>query len=680
MTPPQAKKIKKELKIHEDTRIDNYYWMNNRENPEVISYLKAENEYTDAVLKHTEPFQKELYKEIVGRIKKTDESVPYKDNGYFYYSRTEGDAEYPLICRKKDNLKADEEILLNIPEIAKDYKFYQIGGSSISTNNNILAYSVDTVSRRLYTIYFKNIETGEIYSDIIPNTSGDITWANDNKTIFYTVKDKTTLLPFQVYKHILGTDISKDKLIYEEKDNTFYTFCYKTKSKKYIIIGEGSTLSSEYRFIDADKTDGEFKLFQKREKNLEYSIDHYKSNFFISTNYKAKNFRLMKTSVNKTEKKYWTEVIAHRDDVLLEGFEIFKNYLVVEERKNGLIQLCIINWDTNKKHYLDFGEETYDAWISTNREFNTDIIRYGYTSLTTPRSTFDYNMKTKRKNLLKQQEVIGDFNSDDYHAERLYATAKDGVKVPISLVYKKGLKKDGKNPLWITSYGSYGSNSDAYFSSVRLSLLNRGFVFAIAHVRGGEEMGRWWYEDGKLLKKKNTFRDFIACTEFLIDKKYTNNDKTFAWGGSAGGLLIGAVSNMRPDLYKGLIAAVPFVDVVTTMLDTTIPLTTGEFDEWGNPQNKEYYDYMLSYSPYDNVTAQDYPAMLVTTGLHDSQVQYWEPTKWVAKLRDMKTDKNILIEKINMDYGHGGASGRFKIYEEVAMEYAFVFDLLNIKK
>ncbi|MCD6113222.1 MAG: S9 family peptidase [Bacteroidales bacterium] len=680
MIPPVAKKIRKELKIHGDTRIDNYYWMNERDNPEVISYLKAENEYTDAVMKHTEPFQKKLYQEIIGRIKKTDESVPYKDNGYFYYSRTEGKAEYPLICRKKGNLKANEEILLDIPKMAKGYKFYQIGGSSISTNNNILAYSVDTVSRRLYTIYFKNLKTGKIYSDKIPNTSGGITWANDNKTVFYTVKDKQTLLPFRVYKHILGTDISKDKLIYEEKDNTFYTFCYKTKSKKYIIIGESSTLSSEYRFLDADNPDGEFKLFQKREKKLEYSIDHYKNNFFIRTNYKAKNFRLMKTPVNKTEKKYWKEVIAHRDDVLLEGFEIFNNYLVVQERKNGLIQLRIINWDTNENHYLDFGEETYDAWISTNREFDTDIIRYGYSSLTTPRSTFDYNMKTKEKKLLKQQEVLGDFNPEDYHAERLYAVAKDGVKVPISLVYKKGIKKDGKNPLWITAYGSYGSNSDAYFSSVRLSLLNRGFIFAIAHVRGGEEMGRWWYEDGKLLKKKNTFTDFIACTEFLIDNKYTCKDKTFAWGGSAGGLLIGAVANMRPDLYKGLIAAVPFVDVVTTMLDTTIPLTTGEFDEWGNPQKKEYYDYMLSYSPYDNVKTQNYPAMLVTTGLHDSQVQYWEPTKWVAKLRDMKTDNNILIEKINMDYGHGGASGRFKIYKEVALEYAFVFDLLNIKE
>lgn len=680
MIPPVAKKIRKELKIHGDTRIDNYYWMNERDNPEVISYLKAENEYTDAVMKHTEPFQKKLYQEIIGRIKKTDESVPYKDNGYFYYSRTEGKAEYPLICRKKENLKANEEILLDIPKMAKGYKFYQIGGSSISTNNNILAYSVDTVSRRLYTIYFKNLKTGKIYSDKIPNTSGGITWANDNKTVFYTVKDKQTLLPFRVYKHILGTDISKDKLIYEEKDNTFYTFCYKTKSKKYIIIGESSTLSSEYRFLDANNPDGEFKLFQKREKKLEYSIDHYKNNFFIRTNYKAKNFRLMKTPVNKTEKKYWKEVIAHRDDVLLEGFEIFNNYLVVQERKNGLIQLRIINWNTNENHYLDFGEETYDAWISTNREFDTDIIRYGYSSLTTPRSTFDYNMKTKEKKLLKQQEVLGDFNPEDYHAERLYAVAKDGVKVPISLVYKKGIKKDGKNPLWITAYGSYGSNSDAYFSSVRLSLLNRGFIFAIAHVRGGEEMGRWWYEDGKLLKKKNTFTDFIACTEFLIDNKYTCKDKTFAWGGSAGGLLIGAVANMRPDLYKGLIAAVPFVDVVTTMLDTTIPLTTGEFDEWGNPQKKEYYDYMLSYSPYDNVKAQNYPAMLVTTGLHDSQVQYWEPTKWVAKLRDMKTDNNILIEKINMDYGHGGASGRFKIYKEVALEYAFVFDLLNIKE
>jgi len=678
--PPIAKKIAKELSIHGDTRIDNYYWLNQREDSSVIDYLKAENAYTNAVMKHTEAFQTKLFDEMVARIKKTDESVPYKMNGYFHYSRTEGDAEYPLYCRKKGSLKAEEEIMLNVPEMAKAYSFYNIGSLSVSENNKILAYSEDTLSRRRYTIKFKSLVDNSVIEDEIANTTGGITWANDNKTVFYTVKHPETLLPYKVFKHVLGTSVKKDELIYEEKDNTFYTFCYKTKSRKYIIIGLTSTLSSEYRYIDANQPNSKFKIFQPREKDLEYSIDHYKNHFFIRTNYQAKNFRLMKTPVNKTTKENWKEVIPNREDVYLSNFEIFKNYLVVGERKNGLNQIRIRNWSTGEEHYLDFGEETYDAWISTNPEFDTDMLRYGYTSLTTPTSKIDYNMNTKKKIILKQQEVLGDFNKDNYEAKRLWATAEDGTKVPISLVYRKDMYKKGKNPLWISGYGSYGSSSDVYFSSVRLSLLDRGFVVATAHVRGGQEMGRYWYEDGKLLKKKNTFTDFNACVEYLDDQNFVDKTKVFAWGGSAGGLLMGAIVNMRPDLYKGVIAAVPFVDVVTTMLDETIPLTTGEFDEWGNPNNKEYYDYMLSYSPYDNVKAQNYPAMLVTTGLHDSQVQYWEPAKWVAKLRDMKTDKNPLLLKTNMDFGHGGASGRFERLHEVSLEYAFVLDLVGINK
>ncbi|WP_320018055.1 S9 family peptidase [Labilibaculum manganireducens] len=678
--PPVAKKIAKELTIHGDTRIDNYYWMNQREDTAVINYLKAENSYTDAMMKHTEEFQTKLFDEMIARIKKTDESVPAKSNGFYYYSRTEGDAEYSLYCRKEGSLDAEEQIILNVPEMAKGYSFFSIGDYSVSENNKILAYSEDTLSRRRYTIKFKSLVDDKIYADEIVNTTGGITWASDNKTVFYTVKHPETLLPYKVLKHVLGTPVEKDELVYEEKDNTFYTFCYKTKSRKYIIIGSTSTLSAEYRYIDASKPNSEFSIFQPREKDLEYSIDHFKGDFYIRTNYQAKNFRLMKTPVTKTTKENWMEVIPNRDDVYLSNFEIFENYLVVGERKNGLNQLRIRRWADNEEHYLDFGEETYDAWISTNPEFETDVLRYGYTSLTTPSSTIDYNMATKVKTVMKQQEVVGDFDKSNYEAKRIWATAEDGTKVPVSLVYRKDKFKKGTNPLWLSAYGSYGSSSDVYFSSVRLSLLDRGFVVATAHVRGGQEMGRYWYEDGKLLKKKNTFTDFNSCAEYMVAEGYAAKDKVFAWGGSAGGLLMGAICNMRPDLYRGVIAAVPFVDVVTTMLDESIPLTTGEFDEWGNPKNKEYYDYMLSYSPYDNVEAEDYPAMLVTTGLHDSQVQYWEPAKWVAKLRDMKTDHNPLLIKINMDFGHGGASGRFERYHEVALEYAFVLDLVGITK
>lgn len=677
---PVAKKIPKELTIHNDTRIDNYYWLNQREDSAVINYLTAENEYTDAIMQHTEDFQTKLFDEMVARIKKTDESVPVKLNGFYYYSRTEGDAEYPFYCRKKESLKADEQIMLNVPKMAKGYSYFSIGNYSVCENNKILAYSEDTLSRRKYTIKFKSLIDNKVYSDEIGNTTGGITWANDNKTIFYTVKHPETLLPYRVYKHVLGTSADKDELVFEEKDNTFYTFCYKTKSKKYIMIGVSSTISTEYRYIDASKPNSKFKVFQARERDLEYEIDHFKDHFYIRTNYLAKNFRLMKTPVNKTDKNNWVEMIPNREDVFLSNFEIFQNYLVVGERKNGLNQLRIRNWKTDEEHYLDFGEETYDAWISANPEFETNILRYGYTSLTTPSSTIDYDMISKEKTLLKQQEVLGDFNKENYESKRLWAIAKDGTKVPISLVYRKDKFKKGTNPLWLSAYGSYGSNSDVYFSSVRLSLLDRGFVVATAHVRGGQEMGRYWYEDGKLLKKKNTFTDFNSCAEYLITEGYASKDKVFAWGGSAGGLLMGAIVNMKPELYKGVIAAVPFVDVVTTMLDESIPLTTGEFDEWGNPKNKEYYDYMLSYSPYDNVKAQDYPALLVTTGLHDSQVQYWEPAKWVAKLRDMKTDHNRLLLKTNMDFGHGGASGRFERLHEVALEYAFVMDLVGINE
>jgi oligopeptidase B len=678
--PPVAKKIPKELMMHGNTRIDNYYWMNQREDTAVISYLKAENVYCDSMMKHTDSLQLKLYNEMVGRIAKDDATVPYKKNGYSYYDRTEGEAEYQLICRRNQTAGAKEEIMLNVPDMAKGFSFYNVGNYSVSTNNKLLAFSIDTISRRLYEIRFKNLETNEIYKDRLPNTDGTVTWANDNKTLFYVVKDTKTLLPNKVYRHTLGTNSSPDQLVYQEKDSTFYTYCTKTKSDKFIIIGLSSTLSSEYRILDADKPTGNFKVFHPREKEMEYSVEHFGNEFYIRTNDNAKNFRLMKTPITKTEKKNWVEVIPNRDSVFLSDFDIFKNYLAVSERVNGLPQMRIISWKDKTEHYIDFGEQTYSASFGRNMEINTDSLRYNYTSLTTPNSVFDYDMATKTKVLKKQQRVIGDFSPDNYIAERVFATASDGRKIPISLVYRKGLVKDGQNPLWITGYGSYGSSSDVYFTSSRLSLLDRGFIYVIAHIRGGQEMGRYWYEEGKLLNKMNTFTDFIACTEYLVQNKYTNPGKVIAIGGSAGGLLMGAIANMRPDLYKGIIAAVPFVDVVTTMLDASIPLTTGEYDEWGNPNKKEYYDYMLSYSPYDNVKAQYYSNMLVTTGLYDSQVQYFEPAKWVAKLRGMKTDKNQLIFKINMEFGHGGASGRFQRYKEVALEYAFGLNLLGIKQ
>jgi oligopeptidase B len=691
--PPVAKKVPEKMTIHGHTRVDNYYWMKltdeqkeagskdsaDAQTADVLEYLVAENDYREEVMKDLAPFQDSLFNEIVGRIKQTDMSVPTKVRGYWYYSRYEEGKEYPFYCRRKDSMENEEEIMLNGPEMAEGHSYFAIGGNSVSPDNSMTAYGVDTVSRRVYTVYVKNLFTGEHLEDKIEGTTGGATWAEDNKTLFYSKKDPVTLRSYQIWKHKLGTPQSEDELVYQEDDETFNCYVYKTKSKKYIVIGSSQTMSTEYQVVDAMNPDQEFKMIQPRERGLEYGIDHYEDHFYIVTNYEAKNFRLMKTPVDKTEKENWQEVIAHREDVLLEGIDIFKDYLVVEERKNGLSQIRIKPWEGNE-YYMEFQDPAYLAYTSGNPEFDTKILRYGYTSLTTPSSTYDFNMETKERTLLKQQEVIGDFSPENYESERLYATAGDGTKVPISLVYRKGVKRDGKNPLLLYGYGSYGASMDPYFSSVRLSLLDRGFVYAIAHIRGGQEMGRSWYEDGKLLNKKNTFTDFIDCADFLIEEKLTSKDHLYAMGGSAGGLLMGAVVNMRPDLWNGVVAAVPFVDVVTTMLDESIPLTTGEFDEWGNPKDSTYYEYILSYSPYDQVKAQNYPNMLVTTGYWDSQVQYWEPAKWVAKLRELKTDDNMLLMYCNMETGHGGASGRFERLRETAMEYAFFLDLEGINE
>ena len=678
---PVAKIIPKTLEKHGDIRIDNYFWLNERENPEVIDYLNEENDYYNALTDHTKQLQTELFEEMKSRIKEDDESVPYLYNGYYYITRFETGKDYPIYSRKKETLDANEEIMFDCNEMAKGQKYFQLSGLSISMNNQYATFAIDTVGNRIYTIQIKDLQTGNILADKLENTSGESTWANDNKTIFYTKQDKQTLRSDKVYKHVLGADSLKDELVYFEKDDTFYVSVSKEKSRKYIVIGSSSKVTTEFRILLADKPDSKFKVFQKRKRGLEYTISHYNDSFYIVTNAdKATNFKVMKTPENATSKENWTDLIPHRSDVLIEDIEIFKNYLVVSERSNGLNKIRIMPWSGKGEYYLPFEIETYTAYTGTNVDFDTDILRYGYQSMATPSSVIDFNMKTKTKEIKKEQQVLGGkFNKNNYTEERIWATATDGTKVPISMVYRKELKKDGTNPLLLYGYGSYGASMDPFFSSTTLSLLDRGFIFAIAHIRGGEDLGRQWYEDGKFLKKKNTFTDFIDCSKFVINQKYTSEKHLYAEGGSAGGLLMGVVVNMAPELYNGVIAQVPFVDVMTTMLDETIPLTTGEYDEWGNPNVKKYYDYMRSYSPYDNVKAQNYPNMYISTGLHDSQVQYWEPAKWVAKLRVLKTNDNLLFLDTNMDAGHGGASGRFEALKELAKEFSFLLDLERIK-
>lgn len=677
---PRAKVVPQEFEQHGHKRVDDYYWMRERDNPDTIAYLEAENAYTKKMMAHVEDLENKLFEEIKGRIKETDMSVPYKKDDYYYYTRFEEGKEYPIHARKRDSLENPEQLMLDVNVLAEGHEFFAVGGRAISFGQDLLAYAVDAQGRRIYTIHVKNLATGEVLEDVIPQVTGNMSWANDDKTLFYSKQDPDTLRSHRIYRHILGTDPADDVLVYEEEDETFSTYVFKTKSKRYLIIASSQSVSNEYRYLDADRPLGDFTIFLPRERDHEYSIDHFEDRFYVCTNYQAKNFRLMATPVNKTGKENWEEVIPHRADVLLEGFEIFKDHLVLEERRDGLMRIRIMPWNGSGEHYLAFDEPAYLAHVGINPEFNTTVLRYGYTSMTTPGSVYDYDMVTRERVLLKQEEVLGDFDSSNYQTERLHAVAQDGAQIPISLVYRKGLEKNGENPCVLYGYGSYGHSLDAAFGSTRLSLLDRGFIFALAHIRGGEEMGRQWYEDGKLLNKKNTFTDFIACAEHLIAERYTSRERLFAIGGSAGGLLMGAVVNLRPELFKGVVAQVPFVDVVTTMLDATIPLTTGEYDEWGNPNDEQYFDYMLSYSPYDNVEAKAYPNLLVTTGLHDSQVQYWEPAKWVAKLRAMKTDNNRLLLKTNLEAGHGGASGRFKRYREVALDYAFILDLAGIRE
>ena len=682
INPPIAERIPKEMEIHGDVRIDDYYWLNERENPKVIDYLNAENAYYDSMTSHTKQFQEDLFEEMKSRIKEDDESVPYKKNGYYYITKYETGKQYPVYTRKKENLEAEEEVIADVNELAKGHDYYALTGLNVNRINTVAAFGIDTVSRRQYDIRFKNLENHELFPEVIKNTTGSTAWANDHKTVFYARKDPVTLRSDKIYKHVLGTDVAEDVLVFEEKDETFWTFVYKSKSNKYIIIGSYSTLSTEYSYLDADNPEGAFKMIQTREKDLEYSIAHYGDDFYILTNYqKALNFKLMKTPIHKTKKENWTDVIPHREDTLLEDISIFKDFLVLEERHNGLNKIRIKRWDGSDDYYLPFNEETYSAAVYNNPEFDTNVIRYSYNSLTTPNSVIDFNVDDHSKDVKKEQEVLGGtFDKINYKSERIWAKTRDGKQVAISLVYNKSTKINEDTPLLLYAYGSYGRIVSDRFSSVRLSLLDRGFVYAIAHVRGGEYLGRIWYDEGKMFTKKNTFYDFIDAGKHLIAQKYTSASHLYAEGGSAGGLLVGAVINMNPEIFNGIIAAVPFVDIVTTMLDESIPLTTGEFDEWGNPKQKDCYDYMLSYSPYDNVKQHDYPHMLVTTGLHDSQVQYFEPAKWVAKLRVNKTDQNQLLLYTNMETGHGGASGRFDALKEVARDYCFLFDLEGISK
>ncbi len=681
-TPPTAEKIDKNLEMHGDMRVDSYFWLNDRENEEVIDYLERENDYYNKMTAHTDGLKQDLFEEIKSRIKEDDSSVPYFYNGYYYITRFETGNDYPIYSRKKGSLDAEEEILFNVNEMAEGHSYYNLRGINVSPDNRWVAYGVDTVSRRKYTLYIKNLESGEVSSETIPTTTGGSTWANDNKTLFYTRKNEQTLRSNEIFRHERGTDSSNDVKVYEEVDETFSTYVYKTKSDEFLVIGSYSTLTSEFQILKADTPKGTFTVFQPRIRGLEYGISHYGDHFYIVTNKDgATNFKLMKTPETATTSENWEEVIAHRDKVLLEDIDIFKAYLVVSERDNGLNKLRIMSWDGTKDYYLPFDNETYTAYTTQNIEFDTKILRYAYNSLTSPASIVDFDMETQEKEIKKQTEVLGGtFDEANYESKRIWATARDGKKIPVSLVYRKGIKLDGNNPLLQYAYGSYGSTVDPYFSVARLSLLDRGFIYAIAHVRGGQYLGRQWYEDGKLLKKKNTFTDFVDVSKYLIEEQYTSPEHLYASGGSAGGLLMGAVVNMAPELYNGVVAAVPFVDVVTTMLDDSIPLTTGEYDEWGNPNDATYYQYIKSYSPYDNVTAKNYPNMLVTTGLHDSQVQYWEPAKWVAKLRELKTDENILLLHTNMEAGHGGASGRFEAIKEVARDYAFILDREGISK
>jgi oligopeptidase B len=679
LKPPVAKIEPKVDTLSGQERVDNYYWLRERGNPEVIAYLEAENEYTEAKMKHTQKLQDKLYHELVSRIKETDLSVPVKWGDFYYYSRTEEGKQYQIYCRKKGSLEAEEEILLDVNELAQGKDFYSLGVHQISPSHKLLAYSFDTTGGERYSLRIKDLQTGELLPDVIDSISRSVEWANDNKTLFYAVADEAWRT-YKLFRHTLGDDAENDELIFHEKDDAFFLGIDKSKSQEYIFLVLESMTTSEVHFLDADNPYGKFRIIHPRQQDVEYSTYHHGDNFYIVTNEDAKNFKLMRAPVSEPTRKNWKEVISHRDSVKLDRIEVFQDYMVLYEREDGLRQIRVNDFATGRIHKIEFPEPVYTCWGEWNPDYKSQLLRFNYASLVTPNSVYDYNMKTRDRELKKQKEVLGGYDPEEYQSERAFATADDGTRIPISMVYRKGMVKDGNNPLYLYGYGAYGASMDPWFSSNRLSLLDRGFIFAIAHVRGGGEMGRYWYEDGKLLNKKNTFTDFIAVAEHLIAENYTSSEKLVIDGASAGGLLIGAVVNMRPDLFEAVIADVPFVDLINTMRDESIPLTVIEWEEWGNPNKEDYYDYMMSYSPYDNVKAQDYPNMLILAGLNDTRVQYWEPAKWTAKLRAMKTDKNRLLLKTEMGSGHGGVSGRYSRLREIAFDYAFVLDVLGIKE
>ncbi|MGB5960470.1 MAG: S9 family peptidase [Coleofasciculaceae cyanobacterium] len=677
LTPPVAEKHPQSLITHKDERIDNYFWLRDRQNPQTIAYLEAENAYTEAMMQHTETLQASLYNEMLARIKETDLSVPYQQGDYYYYSRTETGKSYPIHCRKKGSLENQEEILLDQNQLADGHEYFSLGTFKVSPNHQILAYSIDTSGSEQYTLFFLDIATKKLYPEKIIDTYFSLAWGNDNSTIFYTKVDATNR-PYQLLRHTLGSVSETDILIYEEPDDSYFLSVGRTRSQAYIVMSLGSKITSEVHYLDANNPLGNFQVIHSRQQGIEYDIEHHQDYFYIVTNEQAINFKLVKTPVATPAKPNWETIIEHREDVLLSSVIAFANYLVIVERKAGLPLMRVQNIATLEEQNIPFPEPTYAISLGNNPEFNTTKLRFNYTSLITPSSVFDYDMATGEQELKKETEVMGGYDRNQYASEWIFAKAADGTLIPISLVYKKGIKKDGRNPLFLTGYGSYGASYPASFSSSRLSLLNRGVAIAIAHIRGGGEMGRKWYEDGKFLQKTNTFTDFIACAEHLIAQKWTSSNHLAISGGSAGGLLMGAVINMRPELFKVVIAAVPFVDVVTTILDTSLPLSAMEWEEWGNPNQQVYYDYMKSYSPYDNIKQQNYPHLLIIAGLNDSRVKYWEPAKWAAKLRELKTDQNLLLLKTNMGAGHGGASGRYESLKEAAFEYAFVLDRLGL--
>jgi oligopeptidase B len=673
---PVAKKVPKTVTVHGETLVDDYFWMREKTNPEVISYLEAENAYTDAVMRPTAALQEKLYKELLGRIKQTDQNVPYRENGYYYYSRTVEGQQYPIYARKKGSLDAPEEVTLDLNELNKGHKYTALDTYAVSDDGRLLAYSIDHSGYREYILKVKDLTTGKDLADDLGKVTSAF-WAPDNKTLFYVTEDAAKR-PHKVFRHALGDARDKDALVYEEKDELYRAHALRTRSRGAILFQSQSSDTTEYSYVPADKPSESPRVIVPRQKEHEYYVDHHGDRFFILTNDKGRNFRLVTAPVADARRESWTEVIAHRPDVMLEEIEMFADFYVVAERDKGLQKLRITDARSGKSHHLPFPEPVYSASTSTNREFKTDLVRYNYQSLVTPSSVYDYDVKAQKSTLLKQQPVLGGYDQKQYESERIHAVAADGTKIPISIVYKKGFKRDGSHPLHLYAYGSYGYPSNVTFSAARLSLLDRGFAYAVAHIRGGGDLGKPWYDDGKMMKKKNTFTDFVAAAEHVVKEKYTSKDRLVISGGSAGGLLMGAVTNMRPDLYRVVLSYVPFVDVINTMLDPSLPLTIQEYLEWGNPNDKEAFQYMKSYSPYDNIAATNYPAMLVRVSLNDSQVPYWEGTKYVAKLRAMKTDKNVLLLKANMGAGHGGASGRYDALRDTAFDYAFILTQLGI--